>query len=324
MSKDLYPLKFKPILKEKIWGGSKLNTFLHKDSDSNQVGESWEISDVEGDFSIVAKGDLQGKTLRSLIEKYQSELVGKSIYEHFQNKFPLLIKFIDAKENLSVQLHPDDVLAKKRHNSFGKTEMWYIMQADEGCGIIVGFKDGVSVEDYENSLKNNSIEDLLNFEEVNPGDTFFIKPGLIHAIGKGVVLAEIQQTSDITYRVYDYNRTDDEGNSRQLHTEEAKEAIDFEANDEYKIDYTSKENNKTSLVENQYFKTKQIKLSQELTLDYSSTDSFVIYMNIEGDTKVSTDRGDEVLKAGETLLIPACIDEVKITSNNSTLLEVTI
>jgi len=250
--------------------------------------------------------------------------VGKSIYEHFQNKFPLLIKFIDAKENLSVQLHPDDVLAKKRHNSFGKTEMWYIMQADEGCGIIVGFKDGVSVEDYENSLKNNSIEDLLNFEEVNPGDTFFIKPGLIHAIGKGVVLAEIQQTSDITYRVYDYNRTDDEGNSRQLHTEEAKEAIDFEANDEYKIDYTSKENNKTSLVENQYFKTKQIKLSQELTLDYSSTDSFVIYMNIEGDTKVSTERGDEVLKAGETLLIPACIDEVKITSNNSTLLEVTI
>ncbi|MAN26511.1 MULTISPECIES: type I phosphomannose isomerase catalytic subunit [Mesonia] len=324
MSKDLYPLKFKPILKEKIWGGSKLNTFLHKDSDSNQVGESWEISDVEGDFSIVAKGDLQGKTLRSLIEQYQSELVGKSIYEHFQNKFPLLIKFIDAKENLSVQLHPDDVLAKKRHNSFGKTEMWYIMQADEGCGIIVGFKDGVSVEDYENSLKNNSIEDLLNFEEVNPGDTFFIKPGLIHAIGKGVVLAEIQQTSDITYRVYDYNRTDDEGNSRQLHTEEAKEAIDFEANDEYKIDYTSKENNKTSLVENQYFKTKQIKLSQELTLDYSSTDSFVIYMNIEGDTKVSTERGDEVLKAGETLLIPACIDEVKITSNNSTLLEVTI
>lgn len=324
MSKDLYPLKFKPILKEKIWGGSKLNTFLHKDSDSNQVGESWEISDVEGDFSIVAKGELQGKTLRSLIEKYQSELVGKSIYEHFQNKFPLLIKFIDAKENLSVQLHPDDVLAKKRHNSFGKTEMWYIMQADEGCGIIVGFKDGVSVEDYENSLKNNSIEDLLNFEEVNPGDTFFIKPGLIHAIGKGVVLAEIQQTSDITYRVYDYNRIDDEGNSRQLHTEEAKEAIDFEANDEYKIDYTSKENNKTSLVENQYFKTKQIKLSQELTLDYSSTDSFVIYMNIEGNTKVSTDRGDEVLKAGETLLIPACIDEVKITSNNSTLLEVTI
>ena len=324
MSKDLYPLKFKPILKEKIWGGSKLNTFLHKDSDSNQVGESWEISDVEGDFSIVAKGDLQGKTLRSLIEQYQSELVGKSIYEHFQNKFPLLIKFIDAKENLSVQLHPDDVLAKKRHNSFGKPEMWYIMQADEGCGIIVGFKDGVSVEDYENSLKNNSIEDLLNFEEVNPGDTFFIKPGLIHAIGKGVVLAEIQQTSDITYRVYDYNRTDDEGNSRQLHTEEAKEAIDFEANDEYKIDYTSKENNKTSLVENQYFKTKQIKLSQDLTLDYSSTDSFVIYMNIEGDTKVSTERGDEVLKAGETLLIPACIDEVKITSNNSTLLEVTI
>ncbi len=324
MSNELYPLKFTPILKEKIWGGSKLNTYLNKESNSDQIGESWEISDVEGDFSIVASGNLQGKSLRSLIEKYQSDLVGKSIYERFQNKFPLLIKFIDAKENLSVQLHPDDVLAKKRHNSFGKTEMWYIMQADEGCGIIVGFKDGVSVEDYENSLENNSIEDLLNFEEVQPGDTFFIKPGLIHAIGKGVVLAEIQQTSDITYRVYDYNRTDSEGNARQLHTEEAKDAIDFEANNEYKIDYASKENDKISLVENQYFKTKQIKLSKELTLDYSSTDSFVIYMNIEGDTKVSTNRGDEVLKAGETLLIPACIDEVKISSNNSTLLEVTI
>lgn len=324
MSKDLYPLKFTPILKEKIWGGTKLKTYLNKNTTGDQVGESWEISDVEGDFSIVSNGELAGKSLRSLIEKHQSDLVGKTIYRNFQNKFPLLIKFIDAKENLSVQLHPDDALAKKRHNSFGKTEMWYIMQADEGCGIIVGFKDGVSVEDYENSLENNSIEELLNFEEVNPGDTFFIKPGLIHAIGKGVVLAEIQQTSDITYRVYDYNRTDNEGNTRQLHTEEAKDAIDFEANNEYKVDYPSKENAKTSLVENQYFKTKQIKLSQELTLDYSSTDSFVIYMNIEGDTKVSTNRGDEVLKTGETLLIPACIDEVKISSNNSTLLEVTI
>jgi len=300
--KELHPLKFTPILKDKIWGGYKLKTYLNKNTNSTQVGESWEISDVEGDCSIVTNGNLKGKSLRELLENFKYELVGKTIYQNFGNKFPLLIKFIDAKENLSVQLHPDDELAKERHNSFGKTEMWYIMQADQDCGIIVGFKNGIEIEDYNQALQQNNIEEILNFEVVKPGDTFFIKPGLIHAIGKGVVLAEIQQTSDITYRVYDYKRKDSEGNERELHTEEAKAAIDFDANNEYKVSYTSVENKKTSLVENQYFKTKEIKLTQSLTLDYSATDSFVIYMNIE----------------------PACFNEVKITSKNATLLEVTI
>ncbi|MBW2960821.1 type I phosphomannose isomerase catalytic subunit [Mesonia aestuariivivens] len=323
-SHKLHPLKFVPILKEKIWGGEKLKNYLHKDSKGTQIGESWEISDVKGDCSIVANGSLKGKSLQELLEEYQAQLVGETIYKRFKNKFPLLIKFIDAKENLSVQLHPDDTLAKERHNSFGKTEMWYIMQADKNCGIIVGFKDGVSVDDYNQSLQENTIEEILNFEEVQPGDTFFIKPGLIHAIGKGVVLAEIQQTSDITYRVYDYNRKDNEGNERDLHTEEAKEAIDFEANNEYKVNYSATENEKTSLVENQYFITKQLQLSKSLHLDYTATDSFVILMNIEGETQVDVDNFSETLHAGETLLIPACFNQVKLTSNKSTLLEVTI
>ena len=322
--KLLYPLKFTPILKDKIWGGTKLKTLLHKNSESNVVGESWEISDMDKDLSVVANGDLKGETLKSLIAEYKDQLVGKSIYQQFGNSFPLLIKFIDAKENLSVQLHPDDALAKKRHNSFGKTEMWYIMQADDNCGIIVGFKDGVTVDDYNKSLQDDSIESILNFETVTAGDTFFIKPGLIHAIGKGVVLAEIQQTSDITYRVYDYNREDKLGNKRDLHTEEAKEAIDFEGNQDYKINYTSKENQKTTLVENKYFKTKEIKLSTVLDLDYSATDSFVIYMNMEGETTISVEGFQETLTVGETLLVPACFSRIKLSSNKSTLLEVTI
>mgnify|MGYP001171888737 FL=1 len=321
---QLHPLKFQPILKDKIWGGSKLKTYLHKETTSNQVGESWEISDVEGDCSIVANGSLKGTSLKELIDTYKENLVGEKIYQAFGNKFPLLIKFIDAKENLSVQLHPDDKLAKERHNSFGKTEMWYIMQADQDCGIIVGFKNGIEIYDYNQALQQNNIEEILNFEVVKPGDTFFIKPGLIHAIGKGVVLAEIQQTSDITYRVYDYKRKDSEGNERELHTEEAKAAIDFNANNEYKVSYTSAENKKIALVENEYFKTKEIKLTQSLTLDYSATDSFVIYMNIEGTTTVEIEGFTETLKLGETLLIPACFNEVKITSKNATLLEVTI
>ena len=320
----LYPLKFQPIFKEKIWGGSKLRTLLNKEIQSNQVGESWEISDVEGDCSVVANGGLKGTSLKALIQTYKNDLVGKKIYQAFGHKFPLLIKFIDAKENLSVQLHPDDQLAQERHNSFGKTEMWYIMQADKDCGIIVGFKNGIEIDDYNQALQQNNIEEILNFEVVKPGDTFFIKPGLIHAIGKGVVLAEIQQTSDITYRVYDYNRKDSNGNERDLHTQQAKAAIDFEANNEYKVEYTSTENEKTSLVENEYFKTKEIKLNKELLFDYSATDSFVIFMNIKGTTTVEVGDFLEVINTGETLLIPACFNEVKLTSKNATLLEVTI
>jgi len=324
MNNELYPLKFEPILKEKIWGGRKLISYLNKVSDNQQIGESWEVSDVEEDTSIVKNGNLKGKSLRWLLSNYQADLVGNEVYRKFKNQFPLLIKFIDAQENLSVQLHPDDKLAKKQHNSFGKTEMWYIMQADKNCGIITGFKDGVTRDDYTEKLQKDEIEQILNFEEVKPGDVYFIKPGLIHAIGKGVLLAEIQQSSDITYRIYDYNRKDKHGNKRELHTAKAENALDFQPKGNHKINYSTKNNAPLLLVDNEYFKTKYLKLNKEISLDYSKTDSFVIYMNVEGSATISVEGFHETLNMGETLLIPACFNEVKITTNNSTLLEVTI
>ena len=210
-------LKFEPILKEKIWGGEKLVTLLQKASDRKTVGESWELSDVEGDTSVVTNGALKGKNLRELIQEHRETLVGTNVYKNFGDKFPLLIKFIDAKKALSIQLHPHDDLAKKRHNSFGKTEMWYVMQADEKANLIVGFKKDVSKEEYLYHLNNKSLTDILNIDPVKRGDVYYIPTGRIHAIGAGVMLAEIQQTSDITYRVYDWDRQDTKGNYRALY-----------------------------------------------------------------------------------------------------------
>ena len=241
-------LKFEPILKEKIWGGEKLIKVLNKKSNKINIGESWEVSDVENDTSIVANGNLKGKTLQQLILTFKSDLVGEKIYNHFGEKFPLLIKYIDAKEALSIQLHPDDVLAKKRHNSFGKTEMWYVMQADEKANLIVGFKNKVSPNEYEQHVKKNSLLSVLNVDEVSEGDVYFIEPGKIHAIGAGVLLAEIQQTSDVTYRIYDWERPNPDGTFRDLHTKEAVDAIDYKVQESYKTDYTKQENRAKEMV----------------------------------------------------------------------------
>ena len=222
-----YPLKFKPILKEKIWGGEKLKDLLNKESDKNNIGESWEISTVENDISTIVNGKWKGKSLKELIEMFGDHLLGNKVYQEFGNQFPLLIKYIDAKEALSIQLHPNDELAKSRHNSFGKTEMWYVMQADQEANLQVGFKDLVNKETYINNVKNKTLVEILNFDEVEKGDVYFIPTGRVHAIGAGVLLAEIQQTSDITYRIYDWERKDSNGNYRDLHTDEALEAIDF-------------------------------------------------------------------------------------------------
>lgn len=321
---NLYLLKFEPILKEKVWGGDKLKTMLGKNSKSNTVGESWEISDVESDSSMVVNGALKGKSLRELIEVYQERLVGAKVFEKFGNRFPLLIKFIDAKENLSVQLHPDDILAKKRHNSFGKTEMWYVLQADDKSGIILDFKERTTKEIYIKHLQNKSLPEILNFELVKKGDVFFISPGLIHAIGGGVLLAEIQQTSDITYRVYDWDRQDLDGNKRQLHTELAEDAIDFSKTKEFKVAYEAMDNRSVSLVENKYFNTNLLRVSQEIQLDYSKLDSFVIFMCVGGIIEITTsNKHKTMLKNGETLLVPACFDRV-VLHGTGELLEVTI
>ncbi|NNK12125.1 MAG: class I mannose-6-phosphate isomerase, partial [Flavobacteriaceae bacterium] len=234
---NLYPLKFNPILKERLWGGTKLAQQLNKPSTSDITGESWELSGVKGDVSEVSNGEFKGTSLNELIERWGPDLLGKSVIEQFGKEFPILIKFIDAKQDLSIQLHPNDELAKSRHNSFGKTEMWYIMDADEDADLIVGFNQPMTREKYVESLKSKTLLKYMNYEKVEAGDTFFINTGKIHAIGAGVLLAEIQQTSDVTYRVYDFDRRDKEGNLRELHTDLALDAIDFEKKDDFKVNY---------------------------------------------------------------------------------------
>ncbi|MDT0647938.1 type I phosphomannose isomerase catalytic subunit [Zunongwangia sp. F260] len=319
-----YPLRFTPILKEKIWGGNKLKDILNKHSVVENLGESWEISGVQDNVSVVENGSLRGTSLKKLIEENKGHLLGEKIYEHFGNDFPLLIKFIDASTELSVQLHPNDRLAKKRHNSFGKTEMWYIMQADNDAKINVGFKETISRDDYLQALEAGEITKLLNFEEVKKGDSFFINTGKVHAIGAGVLLAEIQQTSDITYRIYDWDRKDADGNGRELHTALAIDAIDFERKDDFKLSYDKNIYQSSNIARCQYFTTNYLPIKGKLKKDYSDLDSFVIYMCVSGQAEISVKGNSENIKQGQTILIPANIQKVEIEGEDCELLEVCI
>lgn len=319
-----YPIKFTPILKDKIWGGTKLKELFNKEAEGDSTGESWEISNVPGDISVVANGALKGKTLTDLISTYKGDLVGNKIFEAFGEKFPLLIKFIDAKENLSIQLHPNDQLAKERHNSFGKTEMWYVMDADNDSKLNVGFTKELDKDSYLEALNSGKILDILNFEEVKKGDSFFIKEGLVHAIGAGCMIAEIQQTSDITYRIYDWDRVDDQGNSRELHTELALDAIDYKYNTDFKCSYDKLTNQSDNIASCEYFTTNFLKVEGEVNKNYKELDSFVIYMCVEGTAKVTIGETLETIKKGETLLVPAKEKQVKIQAESAELLEVFI
>ena len=318
-------LKFKPILKDKIWGGEKLVNVLNKTSNRTDIGESWELSDVKGDTSVVVNGDLKGKDLKELIVAFTSDLMGEKVYRHFGEDFPLLIKFIDAKEALSIQLHPHDDLAKERHNSFGKTEMWYVMQADKNANLIVGFQKEVTPTEYLHHLENKTLTDILNIDEVKKGDVYFIPSGRVHAIGAGVLLAEIQQTSDITYRIYDWDRPNPDGTYRELHTEEALDAIDYSAKESYKTSYSKQQNEVSEIVSCQYFTTNILPINKTITVNHKQKDSFVIYMCVEGAVEFHYNNQKESLKMGETILVPACIKELEISSKHqSELLEVYI
>lgn len=319
--KNLYPLKFQPILKDKIWGGQKLKALLNKDSELPNLGESWEISDVDGDTSMVSNGSLEGQSLKDLLNTYKAELIGERNYKQFGNKFPLLIKFIDAKQDLSIQLHPNDELAAKRHNSFGKTEMWYVMQADENSKLIVGFNQKVTPEIYLKHLKDKTLTKILNFDTVSTGDTYFIDVGRVHAIGAGVMLAEIQQTSDITYRVYDWDRKDDNGNERELHNDLALEAIGFDMPDDFRVNYKMEKNRSNEMVSCPYFTTNYLQIDKSIQKE-NTQDSFIIYMCVDGEAKITFSNHTETLKKGETILVPAAIKTFQITSKHSTLLEV--
>ncbi len=318
-----YPIKFQPILKDKIWGGDKLVNKLNKKSDLKDIGESWEISDVKGDVSVVENGALKGKSLKELLETYTVDLLGKNNFANFGTNFPLLIKFIDAKQDLSVQVHPNDALSKNRHNSFGKTEMWYIMQADEGSRLILGFNKTIDADTYVKLLDEKKIMSVLNDVPVKKGDAFFIETGTVHAIGAGIVLAEIQQTSDITYRIYDFDRVDDAGNERELHTELAVDALNFSDEIDTVRTYTSEKNKLNNVVKCEYFKTNFIPVAQELELDYATTDSFVIFMCVEGNATITVNGISEVINFGETVLVPATTKNVTI-KGTCNLLEVTV
>lgn len=308
---ELYPLKFDTVLKEKVWGGQALvNSFNKKAAGTGPYGESWEISGVAGNVSVVSNGFLAGNELEELIDVYMGDITGDSVYEKFGNEFPLLIKFIEAREDLSVQVHPNDELAKKRHEAYGKTEMWYILDSQKDSKIYTGFREGVTKEMYQEAVKNGTIPDLLNIEIAEAGDIFFTPAGRIHAIGAGIVLVEIQQTSDITYRIFDWNRKSTGKEKRELHTDLALEALDFKEAGKNKIRIEPEINKPVNLVSCEYFNTNILILNNKIKREYYLNDSFVIFICIDGEFLIKWEGNNESVKKGETVLLPAMIKEI--------------
>ncbi len=323
---NLYPLKFEPILLDKIWGGKKLRDVLKKSNAGESAGESWEISSVDGNISVVADGFLKGNNIQELIEVYMGDLIGDSVYEKFGLEFPLLIKFIDANDDLSIQVHPDDEIASERHGSFGKSEMWYVMQAEKGAKLISGFRKKVNKEQYIDSLNENKIPDLLKAEEVSEGDVFFIPAGRVHAIGSGILLAEIQQTSDVTYRIFDFNRKDKDGKTRDLHTDQALDVIDFTSKSSYKTQYEKAVNKSIELESCPYFTTNLMHFTTPVEKDYNFIDSFVILICTQGRVEIRYKENQKMMiEKGETVLLPAELKSINLTpTEESKLLEVYI
>ena len=302
----LYPIKFEPILKSIIWGGEEICKFKNSQPLVDGIGESWEISGVPGDVSVISNGELKGKSLNELIETYGENLLGKHVIERFGTTFPLLIKFIDAKQALSIQVHPDDELAKKRHNSFGKTEMWYVVKASKGASLYSGFQEEIDADKYVQSLEDDTFINYLQKHEVKSGDVFFLPAGRVHAIGAGCFIAEIQQTSNVTYRIYDYNRKDANGNPRELHTELAKDAIDYKVYPNYKTDYQPEKEEVQELVECPYFTTRLIEEKKSKILQQTHTDTFAIYIVMQGKLTLTDAQGHSVeVQQGESILVPA-------------------
>ncbi|MDE6507341.1 MAG: class I mannose-6-phosphate isomerase [Alistipes sp.] len=305
--------KFIPILKSPLWGGEKIAPYKRMQTDRTQIGESWELSGVEGDVSVVAEGPDAGKTLTQLIDRDRERLLGQGNYQRFGREFPLLIKFIDARQDLSIQVHPDDRLAWERHRSKGKTEMWYVVAADEGAHLRSGFARQVTPAEYEKSVADDTITELLSDHEVRPGDVFFLPAGRIHSIGAGSFIAEIQQTSNITYRIYDFNRRDAQGNLRELHTELAKEAIDYTVAADYRTRYETAKDRPVELVACPYFTTTLYDLTRPCEIDLAATDSFLVVICIEGSGTLTDDQGNTLpVRQGETVLVPASARSVSV------------
>ena len=309
----MQPIKFNPLLKSTLWGGNKIIPFKHLDSNQENVGESWEISGVPNNETIVSDGQFKGQKLNDVVATLKDKLVGTANYKRFGNEFPVLIKFIDARQDLSIQVHPTDEIAKQQGKERGKTEMWYIMDSDADAKLYSGLKMQITPEQYKEMVENDTICDALAQYEVKADDCFFLPAGRIHAIGTGCFLAEIQQTSDVTYRIYDFKRKDKDGNYRQLHTQEASECINYNVEKDYRTEYTPKKNEGVNLVNCPYFNTAVYDLDEPMTLDYSELDSFVILIGIKGEGTIKDNEGNETsLKVGETNLIPATTQSLKV------------
>jgi mannose-6-phosphate isomerase len=308
---QLYPLLFTPIFQERIWGGQNLKQTLGKVFDGNFIGESWELSGLANNESIVSNGILAGKTLTELIRTYKEDLVGNSIFERFGTSFPLLFKYLDACDNLSVQVHPSNYIAQKKHQCDGKTEMWYVVSASANANIIAGVKENIKLDDIKKGIENNSIEELLHFHDAKKGDVFHITEGIIHALGKGTIVAEIQQSSDITYRVYDYNRKDQHGKARDLHIQDALDCIVLSDVSKTNVNF-SVAKIQQSLVTCPFFTTNLLSISEPTNFNYQTIDSFVVYMSIEGNYVVETPFSSMEVKKGDTLLIPSSVNDIRI------------
>ncbi len=311
------PIKFKPILKQTLWGGGKIVKFKGIDGhDGEQIGESWELSGVPGNESVAANGEYEGRTLTEIVSAEKERLVGTDNYKRFGDEFPLLIKFIDAKQDLSIQVHPDDEKAQKYGLRNGKTEMWYIMNSDADASLRCGMKAKITPERYKEMVADGTICDAIAEYPVKEDDCFFIPAGRIHSIGKGCFLAEIQQTSDATYRIYDFNRRDKDGNLRELHTEKAAECIDYTVLNDYRTEFTAEKNRGVQIVSCPFFNTAVYDLDEPMTLDYSELDSFVVLIGIKGEARLTDNEGNTTtLRGGETLLVPASTATIKVDGN---------
>ena len=317
--------KFQPIFKQLIWGGSRILSFKQVSSHLHEVGESWELSAVPGNLSVVADGPEQGMTIVELVEKYRERLVGHANYVRHGNSFPLLIKFIDAQRDLSIQVHPNDTLARQRHGTNGKSEMWYIIDAERGARLCPGLSQSLTQDEYMRRISEGTFTDVLHYDEVRPGDVYYMPAGRIHSIGAGCFIAEIQQTSDITYRIFDYNRRDAAGNMRELHTRMAKDAIDYKVHKEYRIPYTRTTNEVVPMVKCPYFTTSICDLTAPIERDYSALDSFIIYVCVAGRALLvdNTTQQTTPIRMGETVLVPAETKTVSIIPDDKVkLLEV--
>jgi mannose-6-phosphate isomerase len=323
---ELYPLKFLPIFKDKIWGGQKARTHFGFDfSPLANCGEVWVLSGYPGNESVVSNGFLKGNDLNELIEVYMEDLLGDKVFEEFSEGFPLLIKILDSNDWLSIQVHPDDELAAKRHHGSGKTEMWYVIDAEPGAELINGFRTTITKDQYLDKFNSGKLTSILNYEKAQAGDVFFIPAGRVHALGPGLFIAEIQQSSDLTYRIFDYNRLDNAGNPRELHTDLALAALDFEYRKDTRTLYKPEIDQTVKLVQSPYFETNLLNFGTSIDKDYSDLDSFMILFCVGGKCTITSNGHKESLKAGETILLPACLKEITLDPEEETrLLEVYI